>query len=492
MSPTANTDPSSSRSDPNNPWAPSVAYLEDDPDRRLMDDIYGGTRTLRAHPEYLPQMPREADEHYERRRETAVLYNATKRTLKGLAGMVFRKNIVIDAGENDAFRDHAENIDLEGRNLDVFAREVTEAALRHGLTHVLVDHTQAGVDDDRTPSRGEVRQLGQRPYWVHLTARQLIGWRSALVGGREILTQVRYVTRGMRPEGDYGEELHETLRVLSRETDEDGMPVDAPVRYEAWRRKVGEGGRGELVEEGELDVNVIPLATIYSNRAGFMRADPPLMDLAEENLRHYRCLSTSDRGLDVAQYPHYVFVGLEDEEDLEVGPLKATRLPMGGSAEILESSGNALGAADMRLQRSAERMAILGLSMLHSESRAAETARAKEIDKAEQDSELAAVARGVEDALNEAVIFHAMWLGREDAATVEVNKDFNVLAITEGKARAMMDLVERGLLSRPTLWEALRIGEWLPDTFDPDHEARLIEEDGGGLGFPDPRIAGAT
>lgn len=60
----------------------------------------------------------------------------------------------------DAIRNLFADIDREGRNLHVFARDVFEAALDYGVSYVLVDYSRVG--DAQTGA--DMLSAGARPY----------------------------------------------------------------------------------------------------------------------------------------------------------------------------------------------------------------------------------------------------------------------------------------------------------------------------------------
>src|SRR5690606_21224341 len=153
--------------------AARIAYLASIEAVETCRAVYGGTRAMReAGDRFLPRFPLEEDDAYEDRLARAVLYNAFKRTVKGLAGMAFRKDpqleddvpVEIRGQEADSETGqplvigHWENIDLAGRHGAVFARDVFEAKLIDGHTFIFVDWW--GADDAR--SRAEEREA--RPY----------------------------------------------------------------------------------------------------------------------------------------------------------------------------------------------------------------------------------------------------------------------------------------------------------------------------------------
>ena len=120
-------------------------------------------------------------------------------------------------------------------------------------------------------------------------------------------------------------------------------------------------------------------------------------------------------------------------------------------------------------------MAALGLSMLVRETRAAETAEAKTIDKSESDSALATAARAHEDCLESALQAHADFMPKRltkgKGGTVTVNQDFREQEMSAEKALALSHLVSLDQLDLDTMWAAMIAGEWLPEDFSPE-EAR--------------------
>src|SRR5690606_23747883 len=178
------------------PDAACLSYLASIEAVETCRAVYGGTRTMRqAGERFLPRFPLEEDDAYEDRLARAVLYNAFKRTVKGLTGMAFRKDPVLeddvpveirgqeadpDTGQ-ELVIGNAENIDVAVLHLSVFSRDVFEAKLIGGHTFMFVDWWCA--DDAR--SRAEEREA--RLYWVHILRSQVIRWRAESYGGRTVL-----------------------------------------------------------------------------------------------------------------------------------------------------------------------------------------------------------------------------------------------------------------------------------------------------------------
>lgn len=434
-------------------------------------DVWGGTLTMRERGRtYLPQFPMEGDDAYRDRLASAVLYNAYKRSVKGLVGMIFRKAPTLGEDVPDEIKRDAENIDAAGRHLDVFLRDACEDGMVDGHAHILVDYPNTGPDQFTT--RREERDADLRPYWVLIGKRQVLRAYGVTLGGHVTFAHFAYLEDTIEPDPPFGEREVKRVRQYTL--------VDGGVQLDTW---VQEGEDWRVETEGKmLPLRRIPVATFYAGRTGYQTSEPPLLDLALENILHYQTRSDRQNSLHTASVPIPLLIGVEDDESLTWAANRAIKLPVGGDGKYLEPTGAALTHSREELQDIEQRMAALGLSMLQRQTRAAETAEAKRIDKAEADSQLAAIAYALQDAAEEALGFHAEWRGLEiagnDGGSIEINRDFGVEPLDPQMVRVLSDLVGEGRLSVETLWDMLERGDILPDTFDPEVERERLERGG--------------
>lgn len=441
---------------------------------RIVRDVYEGTLKMRDRGEaYLPMFPKETPKHYTSRKDTAVLFNAFRRTVGGLTGMVFRKDPQPTEVVQEALVAELENVDMAGRDLATFARDHFQDAMTDGHAGIFVDMRK--VDEGEFGSLLEERKE-LRPYWVSICKGDIVRFRTATVGGQIILVHLAFRETTTEQVGSYGEKEVTRIREFVLTTEE-REPV---VVWRTWRqRKEGDNSTWYTETSGRLDgVTRIPFAVTYTGQCGYLESDPPLLDLAMENVKHWQKRSDRDNVEHVACCPIFVLVGVdEDPKELEIGPTVGVRVPQGGDAKYAEPQGVALQQGRESLKDIEHRMALLGLSMLMSESRSAETATSKRIDKSESDSQLAAAAKSLQAALTQALRFHVEWGGgkAEQAGEIAVNMDFENLRLEPQMVSALADLVP-DKLSVETLWDALAKGEVLPDTFDPETERQRLEE----------------
>lgn len=299
-----------------------------------------------------------------------------------------------------------------------------------------------------------------------------------------MLTAFAYRECVTEADGLYGDKEVERIRHYELVGKPDGPNVEYRV-FEKQEEKA-EGEQWVEIDSGIMGIDRIPLVTAYTNRTGFMTSEPPLLDLALENIKHYQIRSDHDHVLHVASVPIPVFIGMDESDTITWGPHHGIKLPQDADAKYLEPQGVALDAGRQHLQDIEARMAVLGLSMLVRETRAAETAEAKRIDKNETDSQLAAAAHGLENAINEALDLHAAWLGMDEGGSADVNRDFEVQHLDPAMVKELREMVASGQLSLETMWAKLVKGEILPDSFDPDEEKSRIEEEMVALAPPEP------
>mgnify|MGYP001178553899 FL=1 len=213
--------------DPKQPDYRSSSYMEQMADVHLCRDVYGGTKTMRAASEtYLPKGVHEHSDEYDDRLGRATLFPALERTVHGLVGMLLRKDPALAKDAADAFVEDAQNIDLTGRPLATFARDVAVDALVDGHVWVLVEYPRV---QDTPASLADERERGLRPYWCAIKKQDAINWRYEMRDGRPVLTMFVYRDSVVEPQGAFGEEIRERVRVLT------------PGEFQVWERATGQG-----------------------------------------------------------------------------------------------------------------------------------------------------------------------------------------------------------------------------------------------------------
>jgi hypothetical protein len=418
------------------------------PDWGVMAAVTRGTNYIRDLSEtYLPQEPREDDDAYETRVARSVLSPYTSRLLETAAGAILRKPIHIEG--DPYWLELAENIDGLGSSINEYARRALVSSLTYGHSAILVDYP-AATD---ALNLAEERAMGRRPYFVHVDAPQIWGWRKE--SGTNRLLQVRIHDYDVRPLNEFGEEQIEQMRVIY------------PGRYDLYT--LGQEVV-EFSETGDYSLPEIPLVPIYSNRRGLLVSQPPLLDIANLNITHYQRQADLIHALHIAAMPTLVLEGWDDTTgSASMGVNYAIAMQPGNKAYYVQADATSFDAQMNELQSLEQQMSTLGVTKLFGQKFVAESAEAKRIDQAQSNSVLSIISQELESALNQAFAFAAQYVGLEPPE-ITIDRDFDFYRLIGQDIAVLTQLNQLGKISDSLLLEILRRGEILPDNINIEDE----------------------
>lgn len=441
---------------------PSQIYNEYEVKRRLPRTLMGGTTAMReARTEYLPQESGEEEKPYENRLARTFLYNGFRRTVSSHTGQVFDRPVVVEGPER-LVEEWVPNITNEGRSLTAFMKDVFETALAEGFSIIHVEYPRA--PDGLTAA--DVRDLDLRPYLVEIPPEALIGWDWEFIFGKPVIVEARIKEHYF----EYNGKQKEQIRVLR------------PGEWELWRQSESDKS-WKLFDSGNTEpIHVVPLVPVYTGKKyGPFMAEPPLTDLADQNLMHWQSGSDQRHVLHVARVPVLFGTGLGDEvTKLTVGPnrmIKATN-PQ-ATLQFIEHTGKAIDAGRTDLLDIEHRMSRMSLEMLIVDRSGDVTATERAIERAENESGLQSMARHTEDAVKAALALMLEWGGMSDAGlTVDVNRNFEIKITDASELSELRELRRGGDLSQTTLWAEFKRRAVLSDEFDAEKEMVLLGQEG--------------
>jgi hypothetical protein len=436
------------------PFVRSLDVIAMMPDWSVMAAVTNGTNYLRDMSEtYLPQEPREDDDAYQTRVDRSVLSPYTSRLIETAAGAILRKPIHVEG--DPYWLDLIQNIDGLGSNINEYARRALVSSLTYGHSAILVDYPAAAG----AMNLAEERAMGRRPYFVHVDAAQIWGWRKEPITNR--LLQVRIHDYDVRPLNEFGEEQIEQMRVIY------------PGRYDLYT--LGQ----EVVEfssTGGYSLDEIPLVPIYSNRRGLLISQPPLLDIANLNITHYQRQADLIHALHIAAMPTLVLEGWDDTTgSATMGVNYAIAMQPGNKAYYVQADATSFDAQMAELQSLESQMSTLGVTKLFGQKFVAESAEAKRIDQAQSNSVLSIISQELESALNQAFEFAAQYVGIE-APEITIDRDFDYYRLIGQDVSVLTQLNQMGKISDAMLLEVLRRGEVLPDNINIEDELEVSTE----------------
>jgi hypothetical protein len=426
--------------------------------------LMGGTHAMRrAEGEYLPKEPAESEDAYQCRLMRTFLFNAFGKTVSDMTGKVFMKPIVLKPSVPKELVTFAEDIDLTGRHINVFARDVFFDGMQVGGGYILIDLPPSVVRaDGATPTLADEQKANLRPFLTYITLENLIGWKSQMVNGAATLTQVRFKECVTEPDGLFGEKEIEQIKVLT------------PGAWQTFR-KAQTGSDWVPFESGNSRLPKITLVPFYVQRTGFMTFEPPLEKLAELNVAHWQSQSDQKNILHVARVPILFGAGFSADEKLIVGVNSATVTtnPL-AKLTYVEHTGAAIASGDKDLQNIEAQMSAVGAQLTQLGPNG-QSATGEISDDYKENSPLAMMARSLADALEQALGYMNEYLGAAPdlGGEIDINTDFGVTAMRTD-LQQLLGVRQAGDLSQETLWEEMQRRDYLSEAFDPEVEKDRI------------------
>jgi len=435
-----------------------------------MQAVTNGTDFIRFYaPTYLPREPREPEDAYETRVQRSVLSPYTVRLIDNAAGLILRRPITIDG--DDFWQTWSENVDGLGSSLNEFARRALISALTYGHSGILVDFPQ----DSGVTTLFQERQLGRRPYFNHMDAPDIWGWRQESQLPSSPLTQVRLHEWATVPEGEYGQRRVERIRVIRPDSYEVYQRQADSYGYESGVTTSDQNEFTGLVESGPLPFNQVPFVPMYTNRMGMLTSTPPLIDIANLNITHYQRQADLIHALHIAAMPILVLEGWDDaEEATAVGVNYGLITTPGNQVYYVNADAGAFDAQQEELRQLEMQMSHLGISKLLGQKYVAESADAKRIDQAQANSVLSIISMELESALQNSYNFAARYLGIEPP-TISLDRDFDFYRLLGQDISVIGQLRTEGALTNETYLKILKSGEIIPDSVNIDNELAAVE-----------------
>jgi hypothetical protein len=434
-----------------------------------INTLIEGTEAMReAGTKYLPKYPLESEDSYRARLECAVLYNFIELTLNSMTGKPFSDLINLDKISPDLVP-YMDNVDLQGNHLLVFIRNWLKDSLAKGYSHCYVDFPRI---DKENRTLADDRAEGVRPYLVPIKPENIIFAYAEIENGKEELKMIRIRSQETYLSG------FETVSVEQIKVITPGLVEVYQERKDAKTKKI----QWVKIEEYTYDLDFIPLVTFYSEKTSFMLSKPPLLDLADLNIRHFQSTADQQSILTVTRFPILAGSGVTpDEAKLAIGPKTylITSDPQ-GRFYYVEHTGKAIEAGRQELLDLEERMANYSAEFLKKRV-GRTTATAKAIDTAESFSVLQDITYRFEDAVAQVLYYMAKWIGKEDGGIIELNKDFGPDVSDKQDLDAILEARKNGDLSRESFLNQLKRRGILEQDFNLEENEMHLEEEGESL-----------
>lgn len=427
---------------------PSVAYRAQAEEMKLVAAVRGGTRTMRESGEtYLPRFEKESEKAYRARKDRSTFFNAFRKTLRAVCAHPFSKKMTVSDRVPAQIKQWLTNdCDLCGGRIDLFASNVFQDGVADGVAFILIDKLNAEAQN-----AAEERALQNRPYFVKVDRRNVIGWKTVVAGGREIITEVRIRETG-----------YEQSATDPNPWEEVPFPRVRVFRPGSWElyRATQDGvwfkeDEGQLLTAGGRPLSRVPLIPFYTRRVAPLQGESPLLDLAYLNVEHWQSRSDQTEILHKARVPIPVATGFDGEDFKEfITSTHNVLITANPDAKLAfaEITGTSIEAGRRDLEDIEQRMRRVGYELLIKDK--VVTATERKGDEGELQCEIAQFVQQLEDALTYAIEVMAEWEGlpiREgDDSLVSINKDFGISSRDAQEVGHLFTAMERGLVTKET------------------------------------------
>ena len=442
---------------------------------RRARDAFKGTDAIKASnyngsylmdEEYLPRLGGQSEEDYENYKRRAVFYAAMNRTVVALVGALCRKPAEIDNGE--ALSEFLKDVTGTGISFDEFLKRVESEIMISGRVVICVDR----MDNDTN-----------RPYLVWYKSEDCTNWFTSKSStftqnlNTVVFKETYYDADGDNP---YKQVVRDQYREYTLVNGEAVVNLHKPIAQSNGNSVV----EYEITETRTLTnrgkpLGFLPCTMVVSSGEDYEVPTPPLLDLVDVNIAHYRNSADFEHGLHWTALPTPWFSGLSDASaQISIGSGAAIILPdPSSSAGFLEFSGAGLSQISGAMKHKEALMSTLGARMLSSGMDQSTSAEVVRINVSGEISALINVAKSMSRCVGRTLRMVALWENQKGAEKVEVhiNEDYVDTKLGAADIQALLGAYQGGALSLDTLLWNLEQGERLPIGRSIEDEMALIE-----------------
>ena len=423
--------------------------------------------------EYLPKLNGQDKKQYQSYKKRAVFYGAMSRTVTALVGAIDRKPPEVTGA--DSLKDFTKDVTGTGVSLDEFLKDIEEEVMISGRVVVCIDRKNSSDN---------------RPYLVWYKSEDCINWFS------EQYTDFDQRLTGMIfRESYYDIDKDNKYKQVQKDQYREFTMQDGNVTVNIWRNKnedlTSEFGNAEKPEYEITEtytmtnrgksLGFIPCVPVVSDGSPFEVPQPPLLDLVDVNLAHYRNSADYEHGMHWTALPTPVLTGLQGKDSkISIGSGSAIILPdPQSSAMFLEFSGQGLSTIKTAMDHKEMMMSALGARMLAGTMDQSTSAEVTRINYSGQTASLSNVARSMSRGMTRLLKMVSQWENNAgfDSIEVHLNEDYVDTKLAGADLTALMAAYQGGAISLDSLIWNMSSGELLPVGRTVENEIALIEGD---------------
>src|SRR6478736_794121 len=136
---------------------------------KLIDDVLEGHDAIKKSGEcFLPKFEKESLAKYKRRLCDAPWRPIVPDALENITSRPFTSPVTLSGNAGPQMKAFAEDVEGQGNSLNVFARNIFDHAVSHGVAVFFPDYTRTIARKDGKPKTlADDKAEGARPFWTH-------------------------------------------------------------------------------------------------------------------------------------------------------------------------------------------------------------------------------------------------------------------------------------------------------------------------------------
>lgn len=419
-------------------------YVKWLPDWITCRDAYDGSRAIKSKGQrYLPKLKGQSNVDYNGYKERALYYSITSKTISALVGLALGKSP--EKNVPDKIKQMLD--DRSGTEFDEILMFCITQNLLQGRVGALVDR----------PINGGV------PFVRLYNTESIINWDHDDDG------RLRMVV------------LQEDYRVPS-ETD----PYESEIKTRYRELRIGSDGFLEItlhtpstgksyvasqpmtITNTGVRMNEIPFFCANPFGLGFEPHKPPMLDIVEINLSHYRTSADLEHGRHFTGLPQPYITGAESQKEMSIGSSAAWVIPdPQARVGYLEFTGQGLKSLEKALSEKQSMLASMSARLIDNSMRGSEAAETVRLRYLSETASLRSIVKSVEALLNAVYSKMVEMEQISGEVMIKLNTDFLDQRMTPAAMKAWVDAFLSGAVSKEMFVYALRRGDSLPPPGEP-------------------------
>lgn len=438
------------------------------------------------HP-YSRRTPEEI-QRYKNYKLRAVFINFTARAQMGFVGQIFARDPETEVPKS--LEALVKNATGDGLSLEQLCKDAAADVLALGRYGFFIDYPQTnGAVTREQMDSGEIR-----PTIIPYTAENIINWRTIRRDALNVLSLVVLKEQYAKRDDGFEPVFDDQYRVL--ELDKDGF-----YRQRVYRSEDGFGDRDSQPIVNGARPRDIPFTFIGSVNNDPTPDNPPMFDMAELNIGHYRNSADREESVFLCGQPTFVVTGITEHwltktlgGVIRFGARFGLPLQKEASAEIIQADPN--GMVTEAMEHKEKQIAAMGADFLKDQN-VAKTATEAAIDDSSRTSIVSNSAKNLSAAVLFALEWAALFQGeREDSVSFKLNSEFDLTKLNPQDIDALIKARDAKLLSFKETRDRLRKGGMATendDTVKAENEkesAQELERVAAEFGINNPDVTG--